>query len=111
MSATSSITGSTSNGNPTVLDFLPDGNEDYFDIYPCDVLLTVEKYKIPVHGSILACQSRVFSETLVTLKEKPGSKIDGKFPIKLTDAVEDVKLMLSILYGSRIHLNNVSVAQ
>ena len=48
---------------------------------------------------------------LSPLKNNLESKVDGKWSMRLTDAVEDVELMLSILYGSRVSLDTVSVDQ
>ena len=90
-----------------VLEYLPDGNEEFLDIYSCDVVLLVEQRKFLVHGCFLASQSRVFSKMLGGVKDKPESKIDGKVSIKLSDAVEDVELMLQVLYGSRVTLDTV----
>ena len=57
----------------------------------------------------MALSVLVTIEMLNALKDNPESKLDGKWSMKLTDAVEDVELMLSILYGSRVSLDTVSV--
>lgn len=85
--------------------YLPAGNEDYVEAYPFDVQLIVGEFVFPVHGSILACNSRVFAKMLSTQKESSKCKVEGKLPIRIGDAAEDVVLMLALMYGSRISLD------
>lgn len=104
-SATQDSVSSPSEAKPKVLEYLPAGNDEYLDIYPCDVLLTVGKHEFPVHGGVLASQSRVFSKMLATLKAKEESQVGEMLRIVLHDALKDVELMLVLLYSSRVALN------
>ena len=90
------------------LDHFPPGSSEYLESYPPDVLLTVKDREFQCHGAFLSLHSRFFAKLLSDCKSNSASMIDGKVVIKLEDSAEDVELMLSLLYGSRLWLTDVS---
>ena len=84
-----------------VPDYFPNDNETFLNL--CDAELVADDKKLPVHATILAMESIIFSDKINTLKAGKKEIDTGKLAIEMDDSIsaDDAKLMLSFLYGKR----------
>lgn len=102
------MAGSMSEEKPDALAHMPGVSDHYLESYPPDVLLVVKGQEFLCHGAFLSLSSRFFSKLLNDCRNNPQSKVDGKVVLRVEESAEDVELMLSLLYNSRLWLNSVS---